>query len=118
MAFEIAVDSLQPSIYEKKIDLADQTIGAGVVQDAGKKFTKFRLTVYFKVATAATVIALVGDTAVGMATAPVTLARASLIITVLQSMVIEGVMPAGGKQFFQLTSSAAGTYDARLELGN
>lgn len=118
MAFAITQgDALQPDIYDFSQTVADQTATPGTGINMLKKYNKFRATIFYKTATAASVVSLqVADDA-GFTSNVRTIAQVSFIITVVQAAVLVGVAPDGGKQFVRIVQSAAGTLDARLEAG-
>lgn len=121
MAFAIVPDSKQPGIYEKRVELADQT-ATSAAQDLGKKFSKFRLSVYTKVdGTGPYTYRLdVADDS-GFTTNVRTVAvTGSQPDAVLGAMVVEGIAPIGGAQFAKVIVQAgtAMTYDARIDAGN
>lgn len=120
MAFAIVTDSLAPTIYEKKVDLADQTANSAV-QDLGKKFRKWKATVFHKVdGTGPSSYALhVADDLAFTSNVRLVAVSGSIPDTILGTVVLEGIVADGGKQFARtIMTGTLQTYDARIEAGN
>lgn len=117
MPFAIVPDSLQPTVYEKRVELADLT-ATSAAQDLGKPFSKFRLTVFVKTASTAFTFRLdVADDS-GFTSNVRSVARLPMA-NVVGAAVATGIAPVGGQRYARVTVEAgSGTYDARIEAGD
>lgn len=118
MVFEMVSDSLQPTIYDFKVELADLTASTAA-QNMLKKYSKFKLTVYVKAYTSGSPtfrLEIADD--IGFTTNVRNVATLFTASVDESSGVFEGVAPKGGQQFARvLLQAGVLTYDARIEAG-